>query len=210
MDGSTSMSQNRSGTCSSHGGVACWICPGALCEREGTGLDRDGTERDSATSENTSYRTSTHATVVEIARNQNTPRCRTSRTGRRRDPLPSIHCAGDESAWVPRLPPRAAQFCRLHDLPRLELRVSISIGTWSDWVGLKKGTYQVHRNPLASGETSDFSVSRDLASGPPSRWSTTGALRWTTFMACQPKLAPSGSASERRLEAAGVELRSVR
>jgi hypothetical protein len=30
-DGTYSQSQNRSGTCSSHGGVSCWICPGALC-----------------------------------------------------------------------------------------------------------------------------------------------------------------------------------
>jgi hypothetical protein len=30
-DGTYSCSQNRSGTCSSHGGVACWICPGTLC-----------------------------------------------------------------------------------------------------------------------------------------------------------------------------------
>jgi hypothetical protein len=30
-DGTYSCSQNRSGTCSSHGGVACWICPGRLC-----------------------------------------------------------------------------------------------------------------------------------------------------------------------------------
>jgi hypothetical protein len=30
-DGTPSCSQNRSGTCSSHGGVACWVCPGALC-----------------------------------------------------------------------------------------------------------------------------------------------------------------------------------
>jgi hypothetical protein len=30
-DGTLSCSQNRSGTCSSHGGVACWICPGRLC-----------------------------------------------------------------------------------------------------------------------------------------------------------------------------------
>jgi hypothetical protein len=30
-DGTYSCSGNRSGTCSSHGGVACWICPGALC-----------------------------------------------------------------------------------------------------------------------------------------------------------------------------------
>jgi hypothetical protein len=30
-DGTFSQSQNRSGTCSSHGGVRCWICPGALC-----------------------------------------------------------------------------------------------------------------------------------------------------------------------------------
>jgi Protein of unknown function (DUF3761) len=32
-DGTFSTSQNRSGTCSSHGGVQCWICPGVLCER---------------------------------------------------------------------------------------------------------------------------------------------------------------------------------
>jgi trimeric autotransporter adhesin len=30
-DGWYSCSQNRSGTCSSHGGVQCWLCPGALC-----------------------------------------------------------------------------------------------------------------------------------------------------------------------------------
>src|SRR4029453_9440245 len=30
-DGTFSSSQNRSGTCSSHGGVQCWICPGVLC-----------------------------------------------------------------------------------------------------------------------------------------------------------------------------------
>ena len=31
-NGSYSCSQNRSGTCSSNGGVACWICPGLLCQ----------------------------------------------------------------------------------------------------------------------------------------------------------------------------------
>jgi hypothetical protein len=30
-DGAYSCSQNRSGTCSSHGGVACYVCPGLLC-----------------------------------------------------------------------------------------------------------------------------------------------------------------------------------
>lgn len=30
-DGTYSCSQNRSGTCSSHGGVSCWVCPGPLC-----------------------------------------------------------------------------------------------------------------------------------------------------------------------------------
>ena len=30
-DGSFSSSQNRSGTCSSHGGVKCFFCPGTLC-----------------------------------------------------------------------------------------------------------------------------------------------------------------------------------
>jgi Carboxypeptidase regulatory-like domain/Protein of unknown function (DUF3761) len=30
-DNTFSSSQNRSGTCSSHGGVKCWICPGPLC-----------------------------------------------------------------------------------------------------------------------------------------------------------------------------------
>lgn len=30
-DGTWSCSQNRSGTCSSHGGVKCWVCPGPLC-----------------------------------------------------------------------------------------------------------------------------------------------------------------------------------
>lgn len=29
--GQSSMSQNRSGTCSSNGGVRCWVCPGILC-----------------------------------------------------------------------------------------------------------------------------------------------------------------------------------
>ena len=31
-DRSLSCSQNRSGTCSSHGGVSCFICPGPLCQ----------------------------------------------------------------------------------------------------------------------------------------------------------------------------------
>lgn len=31
-DGAWSCSRNRSGTCSSHGGVACWVCPGPLCQ----------------------------------------------------------------------------------------------------------------------------------------------------------------------------------
>jgi len=30
-DGAFSCSQNRQGTCSSHGGVQCWVCPGKLC-----------------------------------------------------------------------------------------------------------------------------------------------------------------------------------
>jgi hypothetical protein len=30
-DGTLSCSQNRQGTCSSHDGVSCWICPGVLC-----------------------------------------------------------------------------------------------------------------------------------------------------------------------------------
>jgi hypothetical protein len=30
-DGSWSGSQHCSGTCSKHGGVACWVCPGVLC-----------------------------------------------------------------------------------------------------------------------------------------------------------------------------------
>jgi hypothetical protein len=30
-DGVFSCSQNRPGTCSTHGGVKCWVCPGALC-----------------------------------------------------------------------------------------------------------------------------------------------------------------------------------
>ena len=30
-DGFFSSSQNRSGTCSWHGGVKCWVCPGVLC-----------------------------------------------------------------------------------------------------------------------------------------------------------------------------------
>lgn len=33
QDGAWSCSQNRSGTCSSHGGVACWVCPGPLCQQ---------------------------------------------------------------------------------------------------------------------------------------------------------------------------------
>jgi hypothetical protein len=32
-DGSYSMSQNNSGTCSSHSGVRCWVCPGPLCKQ---------------------------------------------------------------------------------------------------------------------------------------------------------------------------------
>jgi hypothetical protein len=31
-DGTYSCSQNRSGTCSSHDGVSCWVCPGVLCQ----------------------------------------------------------------------------------------------------------------------------------------------------------------------------------
>ena len=31
VDGAFSCSQTASGTCSSHGGVACWVCPGPLC-----------------------------------------------------------------------------------------------------------------------------------------------------------------------------------
>jgi hypothetical protein len=31
-DGTYSSSQNRSGTCSHHGGVLCWICPGPICQ----------------------------------------------------------------------------------------------------------------------------------------------------------------------------------
>jgi Carboxypeptidase regulatory-like domain/Bacterial Ig-like domain (group 2)/Protein of unknown function (DUF3761) len=30
-DGAFSCSQNRQGTCSSHNGVRCWVCPGVLC-----------------------------------------------------------------------------------------------------------------------------------------------------------------------------------
>ncbi len=30
-DGTFSCSQSRSGTCSTHGGVSCWVCPGVLC-----------------------------------------------------------------------------------------------------------------------------------------------------------------------------------
>jgi len=30
-DNTWSCSQNRSGTCSSHSGVSCWVCPGRLC-----------------------------------------------------------------------------------------------------------------------------------------------------------------------------------
>jgi hypothetical protein len=43
-DGSFSSSQNRSGTCSSHGGVQCWICPGVLCSGLPTVLPEAGTE----------------------------------------------------------------------------------------------------------------------------------------------------------------------
>lgn len=31
-DGAYSCSQNRSGTCSSHNGVACYVCPGPICQ----------------------------------------------------------------------------------------------------------------------------------------------------------------------------------
>jgi hypothetical protein len=31
-DGTYSCSENRSGTCSHHDGVKCWVCPGPLCE----------------------------------------------------------------------------------------------------------------------------------------------------------------------------------
>jgi hypothetical protein len=31
VDGAYSCSQNRSGSCSGHGGVKCWVCPGLLC-----------------------------------------------------------------------------------------------------------------------------------------------------------------------------------
>jgi hypothetical protein len=31
-DGTWSCSQNRSGTCSHHDGVSCWVCPGVLCQ----------------------------------------------------------------------------------------------------------------------------------------------------------------------------------
>jgi hypothetical protein len=30
-DGTYSCSQNRSGTCSTHSGVSCYVCPGPLC-----------------------------------------------------------------------------------------------------------------------------------------------------------------------------------
>ena len=30
-DGAYSCSLSRSGSCSSHGGVKCWVCPGTLC-----------------------------------------------------------------------------------------------------------------------------------------------------------------------------------
>jgi hypothetical protein len=30
-DGAWSCSTSRSGTCSSHGGVACYVCPGPIC-----------------------------------------------------------------------------------------------------------------------------------------------------------------------------------
>ena len=38
-DGSYSCSQNRSGTCSQHNGVSCWICPGPLCNGLTVGTD---------------------------------------------------------------------------------------------------------------------------------------------------------------------------
>ena len=38
-DGTFSCSQNRSGTCSSHQGVSCWICPGPLCNGLTAGTD---------------------------------------------------------------------------------------------------------------------------------------------------------------------------
>jgi hypothetical protein len=50
-DGTYSCSQNRSGTCSSHGGVACWICPGALCQQSAAEPDLFGTSASSLTTE---------------------------------------------------------------------------------------------------------------------------------------------------------------
>lgn len=44
-DGWTSQSQNRQGTCSSHGGVSCWVCPGALCNGAVAGERTDATPR---------------------------------------------------------------------------------------------------------------------------------------------------------------------
>jgi beta-lactamase superfamily II metal-dependent hydrolase len=37
-DGVWSFSQNRSGTCSTHLGVACWVCPGVLCSAGATAV----------------------------------------------------------------------------------------------------------------------------------------------------------------------------
>lgn len=42
-DGTKSESQNRQGTCSSHGGVSCWVCPGALCNGAVAGERADAT-----------------------------------------------------------------------------------------------------------------------------------------------------------------------
>jgi hypothetical protein len=38
-DGTLSCSQNRSGTCSSHSGVSCFICPGLLCSSAAAASD---------------------------------------------------------------------------------------------------------------------------------------------------------------------------
>jgi hypothetical protein len=44
-DGTLSCSKNRSGTCSHHGGVMCWICPGPLCSAaDGAAVNRSSRE----------------------------------------------------------------------------------------------------------------------------------------------------------------------
>ena len=42
-DNTMSCSQNRSGTCSTHNGVKCWLCPGTLCNGFGAEEELDYT-----------------------------------------------------------------------------------------------------------------------------------------------------------------------